>query len=448
MSAGRPGGGNGCLYGLLGLGALMVLAGLALSSLPELGRFLAERSTTTRIEPAAEQTTDEWLPPVAEPEPIPGLAEELRHLEDQMDRAQEEDVPIAPRQQQGNVATLLWHAQTRESPPVGCVLAVDAYERAGGAFGASRVELLCPDGRAFSGDAPIGTSLTAMRTERGVVFRARAGERVGEGRGGVRALLSFDTQLHEISLHESGAAPRLFFVEELSVAHPELPPLGPPTPVRGRIVRLAVPTEVSGDLPASVATVRGTGPRPRRGDPVCELTVDPTFASSFTCRVVVRCNGEIIYGAGTAGLNDCGLERGLPTTADDDGTTPENGDPRIRFNINTNTLVVSDSTDRGTWSATFDLRPDPRCGHGAYVGAARQHPSDTPFSIGPFADAPSYQLEDTIVPLAAVNASCGSGELEVLDVGRQRSWLSFGPGGSSVAGYVGSPPRAAWGFRQ
>ncbi len=405
--------GNGLLYALLGAGVLMVVGGLALESMPD----EVPSDEVAMLPPP-------YVPPVAYPEPPPVEPPPL---------VEPAPAPIpddAPRR------TLVWHVEAPGEPPVACVLRAEV--RADDFVPAGALELACADGRAFSGRAVAGRA-TGVALSSGVAFDLQLPRADGADAAGQPSTLNVDTSRH--TLHLDGAP---LFVEELSVPDATITDFERDEVVES-LVRLAVPTMVSGSIPVAIAMVRGTGRAPRAADPVCELTAGPGDSSDFSCRVLLRCHGETLYGLGTSGWNHCAVREGAIVGASDGGTTPEDGDPRLELALDEGRLVVVDVGDAGEWSATFELITDPRLRRDVeYAGGYRSEsgPESGAWTIRPFATPAGMTFDGEGVPVPATAASFGSGELAIQLVETER--LAFGRGGRAIAGHVEG--RAVWGF--
>ncbi|MBX3271755.1 MAG: hypothetical protein KF729_15920 [Sandaracinaceae bacterium] len=441
--------GGGCLKASLAIGVLMVVAALAIEMMPE--RFeLAELFDPGPTDPYADEAPAPYVyeaptppPHTQHPDaPAPYYAPEAPAaeppLEDLLDEPLVEDV-VAPDDEPGDDApgnVLVWHVEAPGTPPVACVL----YVTVPGDDDAPRgpIGLACADGRSFEGDAD-GGELTDVELTAGIASRLVLQPLEGRDRAGRPTRLAVDTGRHELSLGDVR-----MFVEELSV--PEAPEeRGTPSAVSEPILRLAVPTEVSGPIPDAIAIVRGTGRAPRARDPVCELTAGPAVSSTFSCRVLLRCRGELIYGAGTSGYNRCVVRGGAVVTANDGGSSRVDTDPRLELDLDRNHLVVSDEGDRGEWSVTFQLLADPRVGPDVtYDGRFRAADGRSGrFTLRPFGSPPVLAFDQAREPLAATAGRFGSGEYAILrESGRVH--LAFGRGGRAIAGALEG--RAVWGF--
>ncbi|MEM1415088.1 MAG: hypothetical protein AAGH15_09320 [Myxococcota bacterium] len=75
----------------------------------------------------------------------------------------------------------------------------------------------------------------------------------------------------------------------------------------------------------------------------CELRLLPVRTARFSCLARVRCGDAILYpdGAQRAGYVRCEGE-GLHLRASDEGTTPEDGDPRLAIDLWEGSVLVSD----------------------------------------------------------------------------------------------------------
>ena len=118
-------------------------------------------------------------------------------------------------------------------------------------------------------------------------------------------------------------------------------PAGPPVPRRTLSGTVSASTGRS-DVPVSAP---------------CTVTVEPV-ARGFNCRVRVTCAGQLIYGAGQAGYNNC-IVTGAPPqqsiSANDTGSTAEDGDPRLSLDTAAATATVSDAPSRGPWTVSVTL---------------------------------------------------------------------------------------------
>ena len=422
------GGSNGCLLVVGGLGLLLVVAALGLESLPD------EFATPESAEVVYPQNDVSPYPPTPAAPLAPPIVDPIA-----------DTIPAVPPPgaAAGSLTTLLWHVEAPGDPAVAGILRIDATS---GTWNPTAVGIECADGRAVSGNASHG-SLRGVQMDAGASFRAVINAVEGLDPEGNRVSLHIDTGHHRIDVGGSPTMPSHLFVEELSVPNPSVSGGLDRSSLLERRVRLAVPSMVTGAIPVSVAMVRGTGRSPRAGDSVCELSVDPTIGSGFSCRIVLRCHGEIIYGLDTTGYNDCALAEGVAIRASDTGPTSENSDPRLEMNLIAGTLTVSDDGPRGDWSASFDLIEDPRCGTDTtYRGAYRSANGPGSFIAQPFAQPQSYSVDGELRVSSVTNRRCGSGVV-VLEANTDTpTRLSLGPSAQMVAGYADQGQRAVWGY--
>lgn len=413
--------GNGCLYALLGLGALMVLSAIALAALPELPSIDLDSppppppAPYAQPEPAAPTPAPPTAPTAPAPEPEPELETD----------------------------SIFWHASYPDGRgDVPCVLRLEVTPSLRRPV-PRRVHLACRDGARFDGEV-VGASLSATQTPNGPQYRLVAPSVRGSSAEGP-ATVHVNTGEH--SIRTEGALAPVFYVEDLSVPSTAASLGVDDTPVTLPLVRLAVPTQVTGAIPDAIAVVRGTGREPSRADPVCELLGGPTVDSGFNCRVALRCDGQLTYGEGTTGYNDCQLAGGAIASANDDGTTSENSDPRFMLDVPGNDLVVSDDTP-SDWSARFELIADPRCEarDAVFEGQLEgDEPRTTvPATLDLHGEEPSLSRDGQAAPLGGVVMSCAQRRVAFTTADGQtgRGWLSTGS--RSIVGTIGDRAFWAW----
>lgn len=98
---------------------------------------------------------------------------------------------------------------------------------------------------------------------------------------------------------------------------------------------------------------------------LCEVAITGTDHETYTCRIRIRCGGDVVYGVGDAGFNHCERdERGTFVWAHDDGVTRADGDPRLELDVDQGRVVVAG--DHPPTLLRIVLRrnpsPDPRDG--------------------------------------------------------------------------------------
>jgi hypothetical protein len=91
----------------------------------------------------------------------------------------------------------------------------------------------------------------------------------------------------------------------------------------------------------------------------CELVISPGYGKGHNCRATLTCGGQIAYGSGTQGFDDCSLADGKPVAFVDAYPTPSDGDPEINCDLEAGTLTLGDTSKSGTtYSVSFSL-PSP-----------------------------------------------------------------------------------------
>jgi len=415
--------GNGCLYALLGLGVLLVGASIALEVMPELPSLPLDRPPPP---PPAPYAPPEPLAPAPAPAPAPPAPPE----------------PEAPDE----TLSILWHASfTDAGHETACVLRLEVTPSLRRPV-PRRLHLECADGTRF--EAPVlGSSLSGIQTDNGPQYELVAPSVRGRDIDGAEVTTHVNTHEHSIRIEGSRQLPPNLYVEELS-APSGAASLGlSHTRIVLPLVRIAVPTTVSGAIPSALGAVRGTGREPRPGDPVCELLGWSTVDSGYNCRITLRCAGELIYGAGQSGFNACELSGGAIERADDTGPTSDNTDPVFDLDVSAGTLLVSDDTP-ADWSARFDLIADPRCEarEGVFVGSITRDDGQATesFTLDPFAAEPSLTEGEQPAPLGGVVMSCAQRRVAftTADGETGQGWLSTGA--RSIVGTIGDRSFWAW----
>jgi hypothetical protein len=96
---------------------------------------------------------------------------------------------------------------------------------------------------------------------------------------------------------------------------------------------------------ASVVSRSGRAPF---GGSRCTLVISPAYAEGHTCRVTLRCQNRLVYGAATQGYNHCLLDGGEPVSFVDPNPTPASGDPQLQADLKENTATLSDAQPNGS----------------------------------------------------------------------------------------------------
>jgi hypothetical protein len=74
----------------------------------------------------------------------------------------------------------------------------------------------------------------------------------------------------------------------------------------------------------------------------CSVSVARTDDPRFNCRVVVDCSGDVVYGLGDGGFNECVFEASLVVGARDPNGSRVDGDPRMLFDARGGRLAITD----------------------------------------------------------------------------------------------------------
>jgi hypothetical protein len=80
----------------------------------------------------------------------------------------------------------------------------------------------------------------------------------------------------------------------------------------------------------------------------CTLVISPAYAEGNTCRVTLRCQNKLVYGAATQGYNHCLMEAGEPASFVDSNPTPASGDPQLQADLKESTATLSDAQPNGS----------------------------------------------------------------------------------------------------
>lgn len=162
-----------------------------------------------------------------------------------------------------------------------------------------------------------------------------------------------------------------------------------------------------------------TGDAPVAADAECELILEPTASGRYDCRAVLRCDGEVVYGAGTTGWNECTWRDGQMSAITDDGTSAENSDPR--FIVREGEIEVGEED----WTAHF--LPAPRDAAGTYAGG---YLDGTPLALT-FGEE-RLRVADGELP-ATITAGGTSGSVLVVAAEHMLAG-HFGPGFATIGG--------------
>lgn len=80
-------------------------------------------------------------------------------------------------------------------------------------------------------------------------------------------------------------------------------------------------------------------------DQSCAVEVTPVHGSMFDCRVVVRCDDQVLYGESSAGYNHCGP---VPSRIVDGDVSRDDGDPALEVDFASGRVVIEERVGLGT----------------------------------------------------------------------------------------------------
>lgn len=186
----------------------------------------------------------------------------------------------------------------------------------------------------------------------------------------------------------------------------------------------------------------GTPPRLWREAPeTCEVAVSPTPSgqssdgTKIDCRVTVRCGAVIFYGEGDYGFIRCPLEGAKLGTVVDDGSTEKNGDPELRIEPAQRKVVVTDTIDAATFSATFALEPPSDCLPAlSWKGSVFTPTQREAYRLERVGNGAELGLEGEPPLEVALPERCAGGTLPLQTEGAPL--LVFGPGRRTLGGFT------------
>jgi hypothetical protein len=164
-------------------------------------------------------------------------------------------------------------------------------------------------------------------------------------RTGSRAQIAIDTRKRDVTAFRD-AAPAFHVqasIDELTAERRGRPITAASVPPFGDVVsRKARVTAKSGAVPFTTSS--------------CEMLISPGYNQTYTCRVLLTCDGHLAYGGGTEGFDRCTLPAGEPVSFADVKPTPVDGDPELTCDLGAGTCTLGDTTKSGaTYSVTFAL---------------------------------------------------------------------------------------------
>lgn len=80
-------------------------------------------------------------------------------------------------------------------------------------------------------------------------------------------------------------------------------------------------------------------------DRACAIEVTPVHGSVFDCRVIVRCDDQVLYGESSAGYNHCGS---VPSRIVDGDVSRDDGDPALEVDFASGRVVIEERVGLGT----------------------------------------------------------------------------------------------------
>jgi hypothetical protein len=263
----------------------------------------------------------------------------------------------APDLETGPV-TLTWKgkltASSGSAPPVGspCTLTTTVRSRPTGMPSYDRLTLECRGDMLYDSSVPLSGAASYNfgldeEPQAGVVgaFRYLLQSQDVGARTGSRAQITVDTRKRAVTAFRD-AAPAFHVqatVDELTAERRGRPITAASVPPFGDVVsRKARVTSKSGAVPFAASS--------------CEMLISPGYNQTYTCRVVLTCDGHIAYGEGTEGFDKCTLSGGQPVSFADVKPTPVDGDPELTCDLGAGTCTLGDTTKSGaTYSVTFAL---------------------------------------------------------------------------------------------
>jgi len=136
----------------------------------------------------------------------------------------------------------------------------------------------------------------------------------------------------------------------------QIPPTGggqtpPPPPTGGNMI---TPTIFQG----TIASVTGNAPVQTGSQCSIQLSPSDPQSSGFNCRFQITCAGQLIYGSGSSGFNNCSTSNmggRQVVQANDTGLSSQDSDPQMNFQGMTNQITVSDDASGAIWTIIIQL---------------------------------------------------------------------------------------------
>ncbi|MFO0686119.1 MAG: cytochrome c oxidase assembly factor Coa1 family protein [Sandaracinus sp.] len=99
------------------------------------------------------------------------------------------------------------------------------------------------------------------------------------------------------------------------------------------------------------------GPAPVAVGASCRVQIDPVTDGAPTCRVVVTCADQTLYGSGTGGYGHCTTDAAGALVMRDTSTSAVDRDPMLDLSLGASSVTVSDQAASGLWALTILLAP-------------------------------------------------------------------------------------------
>lgn len=97
------------------------------------------------------------------------------------------------------------------------------------------------------------------------------------------------------------------------------------------------------------------GPAPVAVGASCRVQIDPVTDGAPTCRVVVTCADQTLYGSGTGGYGHCTTDAAGALVMRDASASAIDRDPMLDLQLGASSVTVSDQGASGLWALTVML---------------------------------------------------------------------------------------------
>lgn len=99
------------------------------------------------------------------------------------------------------------------------------------------------------------------------------------------------------------------------------------------------------------------GPAPASVGASCRVVIDPVTEGAPTCRVVVTCADQTLYGEGSGGYGHCTTDASGALVMRDVSSSAVDRDPMLDLSLGASSVTVSDQGSAGLWALTIMLTP-------------------------------------------------------------------------------------------